>query len=81
MLDWFDIRSACLLLSVYLLIQPDCFFHTEFRLYQWFRKNTLDRLSFTKSAELAPPVADVWKERQEAEMAVKGYLSDLPSEF
>jgi hypothetical protein len=61
----------------------------EFRIYQWLRSNTVDRLSTTFSIpqpSSQPPIGieisnpeEVWKERKEAESAIKSYLSELPS--
>ncbi|KIJ60595.1 hypothetical protein HYDPIDRAFT_32020 [Hydnomerulius pinastri MD-312] len=56
------------------------FDYREYALYKWVRTNALDRLSLSS---VPPGVGtsdqDVWKERKEAETALKSYLSDLPS--
>ncbi|KAI0797741.1 exonuclease [Abortiporus biennis] len=64
----------------------DWFDYRQFRLYQWIRANTLDRLDNVTSphpSEVSStpsgPVEGVWKERQDAEGALARYLSDLPT--
>ena len=58
----------------------DWFDPREFKLYQWVRANTLDRLSTNNhSGDDAMPVVGVWKERKEAESSLRSYLNDLPS--
>lgn len=51
----------------------------EFRLYEWLRVNTVERLS-SRSEVTSKLEEEVWKERKEAESALKAYLSDMPSE-
>lgn len=78
MLDWFDYRGAFSSSRLFPSNSP-----LEFRLYQWLRSNTLDRLSSTfgiledPSSQL-PPTEEVWKERKDAEANIKAYLADLP---
>ncbi|KAG7452882.1 exonuclease [Guyanagaster necrorhizus] len=56
----------------------DWFDIREFKIYQWLRKNTLDRLY--SASQVSPFTAnDGWKERKEAETAVRTYLADLPT--
>ncbi|KAG1819493.1 RNA12 protein-domain-containing protein [Suillus subaureus] len=56
------------------------FDYREYKLYKWFRANALDRFSLTSLArEDVPPQGDIWKERKDAESALRSYLSDLPS--
>ncbi|KAK0210434.1 RNA12 protein-domain-containing protein [Desarmillaria ectypa] len=56
----------------------DWFDVQEFKFYQWIRKHTLDRLYST--SKVSPFTAnDGWKERKEAEAAVRAYLADLPT--
>ncbi|SJL04426.1 uncharacterized protein ARMOST_07792 [Armillaria ostoyae] len=56
----------------------DWFDVQEFKFYQWLRKNTVDRLYL--ASKVSPPTAtDGWKERKEAETAVRAYLADLPT--
>jgi hypothetical protein len=50
------------------------FDYRESQLYQWVRKNTIDRIS-----QGEPESFGAWKERSEAVDAVKTYLSDPPS--
>ncbi|KDR81387.1 hypothetical protein GALMADRAFT_58608 [Galerina marginata CBS 339.88] len=54
------------------------FDYRKSKLYQWLRVNTLDRLS-TASDSVSKPAGDIWKERTEAESALKRYLSDVPT--
>ncbi|EGO21697.1 hypothetical protein SERLADRAFT_362954 [Serpula lacrymans var. lacrymans S7.9] len=56
------------------------FNYREFSLYKWMRANTLDRLSFVSTSSSGDmPAEDVWKERKDAQIALRSYLSDLPS--
>ncbi|KAG2115212.1 RNA12 protein-domain-containing protein [Suillus discolor] len=56
------------------------FDYREYKLYKWLRANALDRFSLTSLArEGVSPQGDIWKEREDAESAVRSYLSDLPS--
>ncbi|KAH8102922.1 RNA12 protein-domain-containing protein [Cristinia sonorae] len=63
----------------------DWFDYREFTVYQWLRKNTIERFSLTSPSEVktrnesAYPAEEVWKERQDAAGALERYLSDLPS--
>uniref|UniRef100_A0A8H7Y4C2 Mitochondrial escape protein 2 n=1 Tax=Psilocybe cubensis TaxID=181762 RepID=A0A8H7Y4C2_PSICU len=54
------------------------FDYRKFRLYEWLRVNTVDRLS-TRNETVTKLEEEVWKERKEAESALKGYLSDMPT--
>ncbi|KAK0502922.1 RNA12 protein-domain-containing protein [Armillaria luteobubalina] len=56
----------------------DWFDVQEFKFYQWIRKNTFDRLYLASKVSL-PTATDGWKERKEAETAVRAYLADLPT--
>ena len=49
----------------------------DFRVVQWLRKNTLDRLSFTLFSH-ETETGGMWKERKEAETALKNYISEYP---
>ncbi|KAI0747869.1 exonuclease [Daedaleopsis nitida] len=60
----------------------DWFDYKEFTIYKWLRANTIERFSLTSSEP--PPESSlakegVWKERQDAEEALKKYLADLPN--
>lgn len=58
----------------------DWFDPREFKLYQWVRAKTFDKLSIRDaSGDDSTPVVGVWKERKEAESALRSYLNDLPS--
>ncbi|KAH9952207.1 RNA12 protein-domain-containing protein [Amylocystis lapponica] len=55
----------------------------EFKLYQWFQTNALDRFSLTSTSRTdnSTPshIEEVWKERRDAEGALERYLTDKPS--
>lgn len=52
----------------------------EFRLYQWLRRNTVDRLTFKHVEDALDVDAEVaWQERQGVETALSHYLDDMPS--
>ncbi|KIM87636.1 hypothetical protein PILCRDRAFT_815213 [Piloderma croceum F 1598] len=57
----------------------DWFDVQEFKLYKWLRANTFDRLLLTGSSDEDTSVENVWKERKDAEVALRSYLSDLPT--
>jgi hypothetical protein len=57
------------------------FNYRESQVYKWIRENTLDRIGVASFLQ-GPTSSDfhaVWKERSDAEAALKVYLSDLPS--
>ncbi|PPQ78179.1 hypothetical protein CVT25_015512 [Psilocybe cyanescens] len=56
----------------------DWFDYRKFRLYEWLRVNTVERLS-SRSDTTSKAEGEVWKERKEAESALKAYLSDMPT--
>ncbi|KAI0048209.1 exonuclease [Auriscalpium vulgare] len=54
--------------------------YRELRVYQWIRKNTIDRFSL----RVPPAEADIdaegaWQERKDAQAAVQNYLADMPT--
>ena len=51
----------------------------EFRLYQWLRRNTVDRLTFKNADALGVDSEVAWQERQDVETALSHYLDDMPS--
>ena len=51
----------------------------ESRLYQWLRRNTIDRLNFKHADALDADAEAAWHERQDVETALKNYLDDMPS--
>lgn len=56
------------------------FDYREYKLYKWLRANALERFSLTRLAHGdVSPQGDIWKERKDAESAVRSYLFDLPS--
>lgn len=56
-------------------------FHAESRLYQWIRRNTIDRLTIKPADTLDVDTEATWQEREDAETALRNYLDDLPSMF
>ncbi|THH15607.1 hypothetical protein EW146_g4901 [Bondarzewia mesenterica] len=56
----------------------DWFDYREFKFYQWLRKNTLDRF-WMESNGVDADEEGSWKERRDAEVALKNYLSDMPT--
>ncbi|KAK7023862.1 mitochondrial escape protein 2 [Favolaschia claudopus] len=58
----------------------DWFDIREFKLYQWIRKKSLQLRIFTpQSSSQVSMAEDVWKERQQAEAALRAYIADWPS--
>ncbi|TFK42802.1 RNA12 protein-domain-containing protein [Crucibulum laeve] len=60
----------------------DWFDYRKFKLYKWLRVNAIDRLSITfrgNSTSGEAPPAEVWRERKDAEAAMKSYLADMPT--
>ena len=51
----------------------------ESRLYQWLRRNTIDRLNFKHADALDVDAETAWQERQDVVTALKNYLDDMPS--
>ncbi|KAF7357625.1 hypothetical protein MSAN_01359000 [Mycena sanguinolenta] len=56
----------------------DWFDVREFRLYQWLRTKSMELRIFHPRPEAATP-DETWKERTQAEAAVRAYISDWPS--
>jgi hypothetical protein len=73
-LDWFDYRGDFLNFDMSIL---DLVLYVESRLYRWFRRNTVDRLTI-KPLDAADVAAEAAS--HEAEVALHGYLHDIPSE-
>jgi hypothetical protein len=75
-LNWFAYRGSfrCLKCS-----RVQLAFYAESRLYQWIRRNTLDRLTIKASDTLDVDAEAAWQERQDAETALRHYLDDIPS--
>ncbi|KAG7086673.1 hypothetical protein E1B28_002613 [Marasmius oreades] len=57
----------------------DWFSIKEFRLYQWLRANTYDRLYSPHTTDSRSGFDGTWKERKDAEASLNAYLNDLPS--
>ncbi|TRM59397.1 RNA12 protein-domain-containing protein [Schizophyllum amplum] len=56
------------------------FDYKEYRLWQWFRENALERLPLAFESKIAEaPAEDAWKERMDAFNAIKTYLNDFPN--
>jgi hypothetical protein len=76
-LDWFDYRGDFLNFDMSIL---DLGLFVESRLYQWLRRNTVDRL-IIKPLDAADVDAEAAsQELHEAEVALRNYLHDIPSE-
>ncbi|KAF7338610.1 Mitochondrial escape protein 2 [Mycena venus] len=56
----------------------DWFDVREFRLYQWIRTKSMELRIFTPRPQ-ASSAEEVWKERKQAEAAVRAYIDDWPS--
>jgi hypothetical protein len=54
-------------------------FYAESHLYHWLRRNTIDRLTIKPADTLDVDTEATWRERQDAETALRNYLDDLPS--
>ncbi|KAI0317299.1 exonuclease [Amylostereum chailletii] len=52
--------------------------YRQFKLYQWLRRNTIDRLS-APTHETEEDMEAAWKERADARLALQNYLSDMPT--
>ena len=57
----------------------DLILYSEFRLYQWLRRNTVDKLTFRSADSTDVDTGAAWQERQDAETALCNYLDDTPS--
>ncbi|KAI0079001.1 hypothetical protein K474DRAFT_1592893 [Panus rudis PR-1116 ss-1] len=58
----------------------DWFDYRQYRLFQWVRANTVERLSFSnEESSKETRVENVWKERLEAQEALSRYFSDMPA--
>jgi len=81
MFDWFDYRSWYQYFST--VRQLADVWGLEFRLYRWLRANTLDPLTLghSKRTGSKSDQPEVWKERKEAENAIRDYLADMPSVY
>lgn len=51
----------------------------ESRLYQWLRRNTVDRLTFKHPDVFDANPEAAWQERQDVETILTNYLDDMPS--
>lgn len=57
----------------------DWFDYREFRLYQWLRRNTVDKLTFRSADSTDVDAGVAWQERRDAETALSNYLGDVPT--
>ncbi|THG98922.1 hypothetical protein EW026_g3341 [Hermanssonia centrifuga] len=60
----------------------DWFDHRQYKVYKWLRSNMLDHFTTAPTTEegfSAPILGAEWKERQDAEHALKSFLTDLPN--
>ncbi|KAF9262196.1 exonuclease [Marasmius fiardii PR-910] len=57
----------------------DWFSVKEFKLYQWLRANTYDRIYSPHTTDTSSGYDGTWKERKDAEASLNAYLNDLPS--
>ena len=59
-------------------LASDLILYAEFRLYQWLRRNTVDKLTFRSADSTDVDTGTAWQERQDAETALCNYLDDTP---
>ncbi|KAH9043412.1 RNA12 protein-domain-containing protein [Lactarius pseudohatsudake] len=57
----------------------DWFDYREFRLYQWLRRNTVDKLTRRSTYSTDVDAGAAWQERRDAEIALCNYLDDTPA--
>lgn len=57
----------------------DWFDYREFRLYQWLRRNTVDKLTRRSTDSTDVDAGAAWQERRDAEIALCNYLDDTPA--
>ncbi|SRR6266849_4968699 len=77
-LDWFSYRGSFVISTAPV---SNFNFYAESHLYQWVRRNTIDRLTIKPADALDVDAEATWQERQDAETALRNYLDDLPSMF
>ena len=77
-LNWFSYRGSFCHLNAPV---SNFNFYAESHLYQWLRRNTIDRLTIKPAETLDVDAEATWQERQDAETALRNYLDDLPSMF
>ena len=76
-LDWFDYRGT--FLRFLHVLMSNFILFAESRVYQWLRRNTIDRLIFKHPDPLDVDAEAAWREGQDVETALKNYLDDMPS--
>lgn len=75
-MNWFDYRGQY---NYPRLVIPIHGFNAEYSAFKWLERHALPRLPFgRRSQEMAPPAQGIWKDREEAETAMKAYLEDYP---
>jgi hypothetical protein len=52
---------------------------TEFTVYKWVRRNTVDRFSFFNPSHARADDEAAWQQREDVMGALENYLSDMPS--
>ncbi|KAI9466031.1 RNA12 protein-domain-containing protein [Lactarius psammicola] len=57
----------------------DWFDYREFHLYQWLRRNTVDKLALRSTDSTDVDAGAAWQERRDAEIALYNYLDDTPT--
>jgi hypothetical protein len=60
-------------------LASDLILYAEFRLYQWLRRNTVDKLTFRSAESTDVDTGAAWQERRDAETVLCNYLDDTPS--
>ena len=60
-------------------LTSDLILYAEFRLYQWIRRNTVDKLTLRSTDSTDIDTDATWQERRDAEIALCNYLDDPTS--
>lgn len=56
-------------------------YSSEYGVFKWLQKHAIRRFPPLLNAEDIVSGGDVWKERKDAEVSLKTYLSDIPSKL
>ncbi|KAJ7697124.1 RNA12 protein-domain-containing protein [Mycena olivaceomarginata] len=66
--------------SIMVQAKIENWFHIrEYRLYRWIRAKSTELHIFTPRPEAVSPAEEVWKERKQAEAALRTYITEWPS--
>ncbi|KAJ7366516.1 RNA12 protein-domain-containing protein [Mycena albidolilacea] len=66
--------------SIMVQAKIENWFHIrEYRLYRWIRAKSTELRIFTPRPEAVSPAEEVWKERKQAEAALRTYITEWPS--